>query len=507
MLRQSQLARKLGRRNLQQKQQLRQLKQLQQQQQQQLLSAGPSLHSAVSPFRPLKSALQVRLVNTAAAYSRRSTSVALKISSSKVNNCRRAIISDISQRWLSTSSTTSEAEEHSFQAETRQLLDIVTNSLYTDKDVFLRELVSNASDALEKLRHMQAMGAPLSEPDIPLQISIRIDKEAKTLIITDTGVGLSKEEMVANLGTIARSGSKAFVSELGGGEGSAVSGDSTSDAEAASSIIGKFGVGFYSAFMVGNKVSVASRPATPGEAPFVWESEGSGSYSLSPFVEDMIPKEEAKDDEDAAAGAQAKDDGDADDDEEEEQDEELKYNDDGVLRRGSRITIHLKDDQLEFLEQARLKGIINKHSNFVNFPILLENEVVNTVQAIWTKAPSEVDDDGYKSFYQFLTAAFDEPKYRLHFRADAPIDLKVLLYVPSFHMEKFGGGRMDPGVSLYSRKVLIEKDSPDLLPEWMRFVKGVVRTASFVRFVRFSLMDLTFIIPMPALAPAANTGG
>ena len=288
----------------------------------------------------------------------------------------------------STSSSSSPEEEHSFQAETRQLLDIVTNSLYTDKEVFLRELVSNASDALEKLRHLQATGAALNEPDVPLQITIRVDKEAKTLTISDTGVGLSKEDMMENLGTIARSGSKAFVSELGK--------DGSSDADAASSIIGQFGVGFYSAFMVGSRVSVASKPAAAGESAHVWTSEGSGSYSISAWADEddaaAAPKEK---EEDAKKDGEEKEDG-KEGGEEEDDDDEPEFKDDGTFRRGSRITIQLKDDQSEFLELPRLRGIITKYSNFVNFPILLEGEVVNTVQAIWTKAPQEVDDDEYK---------------------------------------------------------------------------------------------------------------
>jgi TNF receptor-associated protein 1 len=293
--------------------------------------------------------------------------------------------------------------------------------------VFLRELISNASDSMEKLRHLQATGMEISDPDAEMEITISIDKDAGTLTLSDSGVGLSKDEMVSFLGTIAHSGSKAFVAEAKSRDGA-----SASDKAAAESIIGQFGVGFYSAFMVGTKVEVASKPAAVGVPSHVWSSEGSGSYTVDSITDGKEPS------------------------------------------RGCSITIHLKDDQKEYLDPKRLKEVIKKYSNFVNFPIKLEGEVVNTIQAIWTKSPSEVSDEEYLSFYKFQSGSYDDPAYRLHFRADAPLDLKVLLFVPSFHTEKWGGGHMNPGVSLYSRKVLIEKDSPDLLPEWMRFVKGVV---------------------------------
>jgi HSP90 family molecular chaperone len=334
-------------------------------------------------------------------------------------------------------------ETHSFQAETRQLLDIVTNSLYTDKEVFLRELVSNASDALEKLRHLQATGMETTAPDADLEVTINVDAKLGTITLTDSGVGMTRDEMVSLLGTIARSGSKAFVAEAkaaaagtsggGGGEGAEAAPKAQGASSAAESIIGQFGVGFYSAFMVGKRVDVASTPAAVGAPSHLWSSDGSGTYSVRPLD---------------AADAPA---------------------------RGCRMTIHLKEAHVkEFADPARLKAIVKKYSNFVNFPIKVNGEVVNTVQAVWTKPKGEVSDDEYNDFYQFLTSQFDEPAYRLHFRADAPLDLKVLLYIPSYHTEKWGGGHLTPGVSLYSRKVLIEKDAPGLLPEWMRFVKGVV---------------------------------
>ena len=338
------------------------------------------------------------------------------------------------------------ADTREFQAETRQLLDIVTHSLYTDKEVFLRELVSNASDALEKLRHVQQIGGSSPQepqeadatgststltvdPDVPLEIRIETDELNGTLTITDTGIGLTKDEMVENLGTIARSGSKAFLSEL------SKSAETGGAVDASRGIIGKFGVGFYSAFMVGDRVQVRSKSAYKKEEdqpPLVWSSDGVGSYDIARVSSDI------------------------------RQD------------RGASVVIHLKEDHLEYADEKRIEAILKKYSNFVNFPIYLNGNRVNTMEAVWALEPGKVDDDTYASFYKFIAHAYDDPLDRLHYRADAPLEIKALFYIPSFHSEKYGMGRMEPGVSLYSRKVLIESKSKDILPDWMRFVKGAV---------------------------------
>ncbi|GAX24447.1 TNF receptor-associated protein 1 [Fistulifera solaris] len=319
------------------------------------------------------------------------------------------------------------AESHEFQTETRQLLDIVTHSLYTDKEVFLRELVSNASDSLEKLRHMQATGMAIVDPDVPLEIRIELDEVTSTITITETGIGLTREEMISNLGTIARSGSKNFVQQLQQA--------ATTGVDPSKGIIGRFGVGFYSAFMVGSKVDVRSKSALAENeslSPKVWTSEGTGTYEITDL-------------------------------------------DDGVRQnRGSSIVIHLKEDYWDFINESRIEKILKRYSNFVGFPIYLNGNRVNTLDAIWTKDPKEVEHDAYVDFYKYIANAVDDPLDVYHFRADAPIDVKALFFIPSFHSEKYGMGRMEPGVSLYSRKILIESKSPDILPEWLRFVKGVV---------------------------------
>jgi TNF receptor-associated protein 1 len=314
-------------------------------------------------------------------------------------------------------------EKMEFQAETRQLLDIVTNSLYTDKEVFLRELVSNASDSLEKLRHLQATNqVPDGAGDTPLEIRITLDEVTSSISIVDTGIGMTKEELISNLGVIARSGSKNFVKELKEG------GDTSKG-----SIIGKFGVGFYSAFMVGRKVEVRSKSAMkPDEPPRLWVSDGSGSYEISDLP-------------------------------------------DGFRQdRGSSIIIYLKEDDWGFVEEKKIEGILKKYSNFVNFPIYLNGKIVNTVKALWSQDPKEITHEEYVEFYKYVANSTEEPMETYHFRADAPIDIKALLFIPTSHGEKTGMDRLLPGVSLYSRKILIEPRSPNILPDWLRFIKGVV---------------------------------
>lgn len=318
--------------------------------------------------------------------------------------------------------TSTPPETHQFQAEIRQLLDIVIHSLYTDREIFVRELTSNASDALEKVRHKF-----LVKPDLPgaqdtLKIQISVDKDAKTFTIADNGIGMTRQELTDNLGTIARSGTKQFLTNA---MAAAKSGDLH--------LIGQFGVGFYSAFMVAKKVVVETRSFAPDAEGWVWESEGTGTYTVAPKA--------------------------------------------GLLR-GTKITVHLKDDEkegaTEFAEEWRIKNIIQKFSNFVPFPVEVNDEKVNTVQAIWTRNKNDVTDAEYNEFYKFISNDHDDARYRLHFTSDAPIDIRALLFVPKDSMERFGMGRQDPGVDLYCRKVMIQKHPEHLLPEWMRFVKGLI---------------------------------
>jgi molecular chaperone HtpG len=312
--------------------------------------------------------------------------------------------------------STTAPQKFEFQAEIKQLLDIVVHSLYTEKEIFVRELVSNASDALEKLRHTS-----LTEKDVfgdqPLEINVTTDDKAKTLTIQDHGIGMTRAELIENLGTIAHSGSKAFLKALG--EGGAKN----------TSLIGQFGVGFYSAFMVAKSVKVYSHSWQAGEPGHVWSSDGSGSYEI----------EEAAD-----------------------------------VSRGTKIVIELKDECAEFASDGRIKEIVERYSAFVSFPINLNGKRVNTVQALWLRSKSEIKDEEYTEFYKFQAHAYDDPLLRLHFSADAPLSINALVFVPSENTERLGFARFEPAVALYCRKVLIDAAPKDLLPEWLRFLKGVV---------------------------------
>ncbi len=314
-------------------------------------------------------------------------------------------------------STSTQPEKHTFQAEVQQLLDIVIHSLYTDHEIFVRELVSNASDALEKLRHIQLTEKEIFDDRLPLEINITTDDTAKTITIQDFGVGMTHDELVTNLGTIAHSGSKAFLQALreSGGKGE--------------NLIGQFGVGFYSAFMVAKRVRVFARSWKKDESGWCWTSEGAGSYEIE-----------------AAEGQ----------------------------RRGCKIVVELRDEGKEFAGADRVKSILRRYSSFVQFPINLNGEKVNTVQALWMRNKNEIKDEEYTEFYKFTANAFDEPRYRLHFNADAPIAINALLFTPKENPERLGFGRIDPGVALHCRKILIDHQPKGLLPDWLRFLKGVV---------------------------------
>jgi TNF receptor-associated protein 1 len=313
--------------------------------------------------------------------------------------------------------STNAPQKFEFQAEIKQLLDIVIHSLYTEKEIFVRELVSNASDALEKLRHTQITEKEIFDDKAELEISLTTDDKAKTLTILDYGIGMTRDELVKNLGTIAHSGSKQFLKALG--ENGAKN----------SNLIGQFGVGFYSAFMVAKSVKVYSKSWRTSEPGHVWSSDGSGSYEV----------EEVAD-----------------------------------LRRGSKIVIELKDDCGDYSADWKIKEILERYSAFVSFPIKLNDKHINTVQALWLRSKNEIKDEEYTEFYKFQAHAHDEPRLRLHFSADAPLAINALLFVPKDNTEKFGMSRLEASVSLYCRKVLIDAKPKDLLPEWLRFMKGVI---------------------------------
>lgn len=317
--------------------------------------------------------------------------------------------------------STFKQETKEFQAEVKQLLDIVINSLYTDREVFLRELISNSADALEKIRYIEITGqndqGESQNRVLPLEISIELDESASTLSIIDTGIGMTRKELMENLGTIAHSGSRAFIKHLVEGDREDVN------------LIGQFGLGFYASFMVASQVTVYSRSYRPGAAGHVWTSEGTGSFTIS-----------------EAEG----------------------------LSRGTKIVLQLKEDAKEFAQPDTVKRIIKQYSAFVPFPIALNGEKVNTVQALWVKNKNEITGEEYTEFYKYVANDFDEPFYRIHMTLDAPLSINALLFVPRGNFELYGFGRMEPGVNVYCRKVLIQQQFDGILPEWLRFLKGVV---------------------------------
>ena len=327
---------------------------------------------------------------------------------------------------------------HEFQAEVRQVLDIVIHSLYTDREIFVRELVSNAADALEKMRLTQLTEKEVFGAELPLEIRITTDETAGTITLADHGVGMTRAELVENLGTIAHSGSKAFAAALkNAGKG------------ADASLIGQFGVGFYSAFMVAEEVKVYTHSWRNDAEHLVWSSSGVGTYTI-----DEAPDQQ----------------------------------------RGCRMVIKLKEDAKEFAQEQRIRAILGKYSNFVGFPIYLNGERVNTVEAIWLKNKDEVTEEQYEEFYKFAAHAFDKPSYRLHFQADAPLVINALLFLPEQNMELFGMGQMDPGVGLYCKKVLIDPHPKKLLPDWLRFVRGVIDSEDLpLNISRESMQDSALV--------------
>ncbi len=312
--------------------------------------------------------------------------------------------------------TESKTQTFEFQSETRKLLDIVINSLYTEKDVFVRELISNAADALEKFRHTTLTVTDPFDGDLPLEITVEVDDKANTLTISDTGVGMTREELESNLGTIAHSGSNAYLEEL------------MEAAKKDVSLIGQFGVGFYSVFMAGKKVRVLSR-SWDESVGNEWVSEGAGSYTITEVE---------------------------------------------GLHRGTKIIIDLKDEAKDYSQKWKIEAVIKQYSAFVPYPVKLDGEVVNTVQALWTKSHSEITDEEYNEFYKFIANAGNDPLMRLHFSADAPLAINALLFVPEENFESMGFGKMEPGVNLYCQRILIDQHSKNILPEWLRFLKGVV---------------------------------
>ncbi len=318
-----------------------------------------------------------------------------------------------------------EQKNYTFKAEIKQLLDILIHSLYKEKEIFLRELVSNASDAITRLQFEMLTNSKILDPDAELAIHIETKKPEEGeegdswLIIKDTGIGLTGQEMRENLGTIAQSGAREFIAKLEEGE----------EMPDMNDVIGRFGVGFYSVFMAATEVQVISRSFKPQAKAAKWTSDGGENYTV-----------EAADKKD----------------------------------RGTEIHIKLRDDAKEFADGWHIRNIIKKHSDFVAFPIYVDGDQANTTQSIWRKQPSEVEQEEYNSFYQQMTMDFEPPTSTIHFSSDSPLNLRSLLFIPAKREKTMFAKRQEPGVMLYSKNVLIQEYSPDLLPKWLQFVDGVV---------------------------------
>src|SRR5215216_5719403 len=312
-----------------------------------------------------------------------------------------------------------EAQSFHFKAETKQLLNILIHSLYKDREVFLRELLSNASDALNRLRFEMVTNQDVLNPAAELSIHIEVDKEARLLTIQDTGIGMTKEEIIENLGTIAQSGARKFLE---------ASKDKSTDL---TQVIGQFGVGFYSVFMVADWVRVTARSYNPSEKAVSWYATGEDNYEVGPA---------------------------------------------DMTERGTKVEIKLKEDASEFADEYRLKNIIHKHSEYITFPIYVgeDQQAVNKQTSIWRTSRQSVTEEQHKDFYKQLTLDFEDPLLHIHVVTDAPVQLYALLYVPGKGERGIFSPRREDGLKLYSRNILIDEYNKDLLPEHLRFVQGVV---------------------------------
>jgi len=312
------------------------------------------------------------------------------------------------------------AEKHSFEAEVSRLLEIVAHSLYSEREVFLRELISNASDACDRLRYLALTEPELVKSDGAYRITLTADAAARTLTVADNGIGMSRTELIDNLGTIARSGTSAFVKNL--------SGDQRKDV----ALIGQFGVGFYSAFMVADKVEVLSRKAGETEA-HLWLSDGKGDYTVDAATKDS---------------------------------------------HGTVVTLHLKADAAEFTDPARLRQIVRRHSDHIALPIVLydqgKDETINAASALWLRPKSEITPEQYREFYHHAGHAFDEPWLTIHNRAEGTLEYTSLLFVPTSKPFDLFEPERKHRVKLYVRRVFVTDDCQPLLPSYLRFLKGIV---------------------------------
>jgi molecular chaperone HtpG len=304
-----------------------------------------------------------------------------------------------------------------FQAEVRQLLDLVVHSLYSDREIFLRELVSNASDALDRARFAALQRNDLRTADGEPAITVHADKDKGTITVSDNGIGLTREQAIEHLGTIARSGTKDFARAL------------KDKGTTADSLIGQFGVGFYASFMVAHRVEVQSLSGEPDAEPVRWASDGTGSFEVD-------------------AGTRT--------------------------TRGTDVILHVRSEATEYLDEDRLREVIERHSAFVQYPVMLGGERVTEPKALWARDPKEVTDDEYKAFYRTVGNDWQDPLAWVHFRSEAPLEFASVLYVPERRPFDLDHPEVKRGLRLYQRRVLVIETADQLLPKYLRFVKGMV---------------------------------
>lgn len=320
---------------------------------------------------------------------------------------------------------TATTEKLEFRTELKQLLHLITHSLYSNKEIFLRELISNASDAINKIKFDSLQHEELLEDNKDWKIKIAIDKDKGTLTVSDNGIGLSRETAVENLGTIARSGTRAFLESL-----------KQASVQNRPELIGQFGVGFYSSFMVADKVTVLSRPAGDPKGGVRWESDGQGEFTVEPFEKPA---------------------------------------------RGTDVILHLKADEKDFLEPYHVRQIVKKFSDFIEHPVVMAgekgDETLNSQKAMWLRSKADVTPEEYTEFYKQIAGDFTEPAKVIHYGAEGQIEFKALLFVPAHRPMEFQWGEVKVGPKLYIQRVLIMDHCEALMPLYLRFIKGVVDAA------------------------------
>ena len=316
--------------------------------------------------------------------------------------------------------TKNKAEQFEYKAEMKQLLHLIVNSLYTHTEVFLRELISNASDALNKIRFRMLTDTDVLDPDASLRITVELDSKKQTLSIEDSGGGMTKDDLVNEIGTVASSGTVEFLKQM-----------QKNDKPLDGNLIGQFGVGFYSVFMVTDKVTIETRHADKNSKGYRWVSGGEGKFT----IEEIDKK-----------------------------------------TRGTKVSFKLKKEHKDFSEEFRVKNIIKKYSNFVDFPIFVDKEEVNRVSALWHQQKDQVEEEDLTEFYKFISNDFNAPMGHLHLSLEGAVNFKALIFVPETAPATFMREHLEKSLQLYSSKIFIQDDCKELLPEYLRFLKGVVDT-------------------------------